>query len=135
MAETTQILYDGQCSLCQRAIARLRRRDTRHRLTFMDLHSVDVSRIHPSLTTEACLRDMHLVTPQGRVLSGFDAFRHIAAQLPAWRWWAPLLRVPPVPVIGRLIYRWIARRRHALPHRCASGRCAHPWHSGKTSTP
>ena len=125
MHSQTRILYDGQCPLCQRTMQSLAARDTHHRLHWLDLHQVDLQTLHPALEREACRREMHLLAPDGRLLRGFDAFRHIATQLPSMAWWAPLLYAPPIPQIGRLLYRWIARRRYGLGSRCTcrSGTC------------
>ena len=111
MAARTRVLYDGKCSLCQRSMQALQARDTRGALEAVDLHAVNVAQLHPALNRDACLREMHLITPQGAVLRGFDAFRHIVRQLPFSSWWGCFLYIPPVPQVGRVVYRWIAARR------------------------
>ena len=126
----TQVLYDGQCSLCQRSMEALAARDVRKVLRFVDLHSVDVKTVHPTLTPEACRDEMHVVTPEGRVLKGFYAFRHLWGRLPRTAWMAPFLHVPGASLIGNLVYRWVARRRYQLnAARCDAQTCTlHAWH-------
>ena len=119
MVTRTRVLYDGQCSLCRRSIQALQARDTRGRLEATDLHQADLPRLHPALDRTACLQEMHVITPDGVVLRGFDAFRHIALQLPSTAWWAGFLYIPPVPQAGRVVYRWIAARRC----QCKTGTC------------
>ena len=119
----TYVLYDGQCSLCRRSVEQLARRDTRRALELRDLHATNLQQLHPALTREACVREMHVVTADGRVLAGFDAFRYLWRQLPSTRWWAWVLYVPPAPLAGRLVYRWIARHRLALRCGCDTGTC------------
>lgn len=134
MTSRSRVLYDGRCELCQRSMRALQRRDTRGRLELLDLHHVELPQLHPALEREACLREMHVLTSTGEVLRGFDAFRHIVRQLPASAWWAMALYLPPIPHIGRLIYRWVARRRYRLSQSCATGSCHHPWHSGQSDS-
>ena len=65
--------------------------------------------------------EMHVVDPAGRVTRGFFAFRTIAGVLPAlWAAW-PLLHLPLVPLVGRRVYRWVARSRGRS---CAGGTCS-----------
>ena len=130
MRPPTQVLYDGQCPLCQRSVEGLRARDTRRALRVVDLHAVELNTIHPSLTREACLAEMHVVTPDGRALKGFHAFRHVWGRLPATAWLAPFLYIPGVSTIGQLVYRWVARRRYRFnAARCDARTCTlHAWH-------
>jgi len=104
-------------------MARLKRRDTRQRLELLDLHQVELRQIHPGLDRNCCLRELHVVTPQGTVRQGFAAFRHLFRQLPSTAWWAIALYVPPVPLVGNLVYRWVAHRRYGRAHSCATGQC------------
>lgn len=128
----TQVLYDGQCSFCQSQMRQLAARDTRHVLQLVDLHGVNLTQLHPALTREACLQELHAVTPAGAVLRGFDAFRHIWGQLPSTRWAAWLLYLPGAALIGRPVYRWVANRRLRLGSPCANGTCTiHPYHETK----
>ena len=132
----THIVYDGRCGLCQRSMRSLAARDARKVFRFVDLHSVDVTTMHPSLTREACLDALHVVTPRGRVLQGFFAFRHVWARSPWTAWLVPALYVPGVPLIGRTVYRWVARRRYRLASAARpTGSCAlHSAHSTKEAS-
>jgi predicted DCC family thiol-disulfide oxidoreductase YuxK len=107
-------LYDGSCGLCQRTVAVLRRLDLGGRVEFLDALA-DWPRIHaahPALLQDDCIRTMHVVTRDGRVETGFDAYRAIAWSLPLLWPVAPLLDVPGVPAVGRRVYASVAARRH-----------------------
>ena len=67
------VLYDGACPRCRASIAFVTAADPDHLIEPVDLTSVDVRTVHPSLTSEACLKAMHVVLADGRVVSGFDA--------------------------------------------------------------
>jgi predicted DCC family thiol-disulfide oxidoreductase YuxK len=115
------VLFDGACGLCRPTVAVLRRLDLRHRVEFLDVHG-DWSAIagrFPTLSQEQCLTEMHGIDPKGRVYVGFDTYRALGRVLPLGWIVLPLLYLPPVPWLGRRIYRAIAAGRHrtacALP--------------------
>jgi predicted DCC family thiol-disulfide oxidoreductase YuxK len=107
------VMYDGACGICRPTVAVLRRLDLFHRVTFMDAVN-EWPAIHsrfPSLDAARCLNDMHVVAAGGRVFVGYDGYRALARVLPLGWVFLPLLYVPPVPFIGRRVYRLIADNR------------------------
>jgi predicted DCC family thiol-disulfide oxidoreductase YuxK len=124
------LLYDGQCPLCRKSVRLLRRMDTLGRLEFADARDPGQwPRCGVELDAGRLLEEMHLVTPDGKVVyTGFDAFRWAAARVPLlWGVW-PVLFAPGVPWLGRRAYRWVARNRFGLVP-CEHGACA--IHAGK----
>ena len=120
------LLYDGDCPLCSREIAMLRKLDRgRGRLRFEDIAGLEPgSRLH-GRDLEALLARIHGVLPDGSVVDGLEVFRRAYAAvglgwlLAPTRW--PLLR--PMADAG---YRWFARNRMRLsgrPDRCSTGHC------------
>ena len=110
------LMFDGACGLCQRTVAVLRRLDVGERIAFLDALN-DWTRVHhefPTLTQEQCLETMHVVTPRGRVHTGFDAYRALAWSVPVVWPAAPFLYLPGVPWVGRRVYARVAARRHRL---------------------
>ena len=108
------LIYDGACGVCRSPVAVLRRLDVAGRVEFLDALS-DWPRIHgayPTLSQEECLATMHVVTADGRIAKGFDAYRALSWSLPLLWPVAPLLYVPGVPPLGRRIYAAVAARRH-----------------------
>jgi predicted DCC family thiol-disulfide oxidoreductase YuxK len=117
------VVFDGACGLCLPTIAVLRRLDLLNRVEFLDVNR-DWSAIEQrfaGLSREACLTEMHGIDRSGRLFAGFDTYRALAWLLPLGWIVVPLLYLPPVPWIGRHVYRSIADRRHttscALPLR------------------
>jgi predicted DCC family thiol-disulfide oxidoreductase YuxK len=111
------VLYDGACGLCQRSILLLGRFDVLRRLEFVnvrDWEGVQARFAALGLDEDRCLEEMHVILPGGRVETGFDAYRAMSWVLPGLLPFAPLLYIPGVPVIGRAVYRSIARRRQNL---------------------
>jgi predicted DCC family thiol-disulfide oxidoreductase YuxK len=106
-----RVLYDGVCPRCRASMAFITAGDPDRLIEPVDLTAVDVTKVHPSLTKEACLRAMHLVRADGRVESGYDAVMTILGWTPLF-WPASLVRyVPGVSWVGRRVYQKIAESR------------------------
>lgn len=104
------LYYDGHCSLCNREMARLAAlKDDGLRL--QDIHSITDFDALPDKDT--LLRNLHLKTAQGRILTGVDA--NVAAwqatrygRLFRWMRW-PLIR-PLADAVYRIWALWRYRR-------------------------
>jgi predicted DCC family thiol-disulfide oxidoreductase YuxK len=118
------VLYDGQCPLCLKSVAILRRLDWLRRLRYADARA-PLPDATPALNPERLLQEMHLLTPGRRVYHGFAAFRWMAWRLPLLWAIAPLLYVPGVPWLGQRLYLWVARHRLQLVP-CHGGVCTIP---------
>jgi predicted DCC family thiol-disulfide oxidoreductase YuxK len=122
------LVYDGSCRMCRRAAAVVLALDWAQRVRPLSLSDWQaVSRAHPDLDRDACIRDMHVVDAGGRVTTGYSAYRVLCPRLPLVAWITPLLYVPPVAWLGRRAYRRIADRR--LRDGCGDAAC--PVHPGR----
>lgn len=106
-----RVLFDGGCPRCRRSMALCSAADPGQAVLPVDLTAVDVRTVHPSLTSEACLRAMHAVTGTGSVYSGFDAVRAIAGRLPLFWTCAAVSYFPGVASLGRILYNHLAATR------------------------
>ncbi len=107
------LIYDGECGICQQAVALLRRWDREHRLRFVPFQDGSaVARFGIALPALAAA--MHLILPDGRVYAGADATPELLRLFPGKRWLAPVFRFPGVLPLARRLYAWIAIRRHCL---------------------
>jgi predicted DCC family thiol-disulfide oxidoreductase YuxK len=121
-----RVLFDGACPRCRSSLALIASADPGGVVEPVDLTAVDVAKVHPGLTPEACLRAMHVVDGRGRVSAGFDAMRTIAGRLPmAWPL-AAIASLPGVAALGRIVYNRLAvTRPRDVP--CDDQTCAiHP---------
>lgn len=112
-AGAIDLVYDADCGLCTRAVARLRRLDRTGRV-----------RAHPGGApgvaerfglSPADLAASVWVIDDGRRLSGAAA---VAAALDAargTRFVTRLYRLPGVRHLAERCYRWVARHRHDFP--------------------
>lgn len=108
------VLYDGECGLCTRAVARLRRLDSGGRLEFVPLQAQKVKTSFPALKPDSLREEIHVVQPDGRVVAGAEAYRFFCNELPALRAFAPLWHLPGFPALAQAVYRWVACHRHRL---------------------
>ena len=109
------LIYDGDCGICQQAVALLRRWDREHVLRFVPFQdAAAVARFAGGIALPALAAAMHLVLPDGRVYPGADAIPELLRLFPGKRWLAPLFGIPGVLPLARRIYARIAIRRHCL---------------------
>lgn len=123
MPDQLKLLYDGQCSICRRAIERLKRQDRANRLVLEDISDPAFDPGRYGLTQEQVRTAMHAVLPDGRVLRAMDAVR--AAYAAVGRGW--LLAPTAWPAIRWLadrFYSFFARHRMTFRRRCRSDSCS-----------
>jgi predicted DCC family thiol-disulfide oxidoreductase YuxK len=119
------VLYDGHCSLCSASAARLRRKDRRGRLELLDLHDPSVLARFPELDLGEAMRLMMAVDQHGHVFAGVDAWARIGSELPGWKSFAWILRVPGIHLVARGVYSVVARNRYRWNReKCADSSCA-----------
>ncbi|MCX6899125.1 MAG: DUF393 domain-containing protein [Verrucomicrobia bacterium] len=124
-----RLIYDGGCGFCRASLARILALDPTGRIEPVDFRSVNVARLHPALTPEACHARMYLLEPGGRLDGGFHAFRRLTLWLPMLWPLAPFLNLPGLELIGTPIYDWVSRNRFNLLHRshtCGKNACVRP---------
>jgi predicted DCC family thiol-disulfide oxidoreductase YuxK len=109
--EAPTLIFDGECGVCRRAVALVRRWDREQRLRYVPFQDEEAIREF-DIALPALAAAMHLVLPDGRVFAGADAVPELGRLLPGKRWWAWGFAVPGVRSLARRVYARIARRRH-----------------------
>ena len=117
-----RVLYDGQCELCQACVAWLKILDQKQQTLAFPISEEVLSAVDPRLRLDECLRQLHVVTPRGEVLVGWDAVRSLAALFPTTWLIGVLGGVFPFRNAGRLLYGFIARNLYSLS-KCRGGAC------------
>jgi predicted DCC family thiol-disulfide oxidoreductase YuxK len=121
------ILYDGDCALCRKTTAILKRLDWFRRLAFhncRDTAGIPANTAH--LDAGRMIQEMHVLTPDRKAaLSGFRAVRWIAGRIPVMWPLYPLLFIPGMARLGQRLYLWVARNRFRLVP-CRDGVCTIP---------
>lgn len=108
---SARVLYDGACPRCRASMTLVTAADPDRVIEPIDLTAVDVASVDARLTTEACMRAMHVVWPDGTIAVGFDAVRGLAGRLPLFWPLAVAGHLPGVAWAGRRIYDRVAASR------------------------
>lgn len=115
------VLLDSSCALCRRTGSVVRAADALDRIDLANARD-PLAWARFGVSESDALTEMHVVLPGGRTRSGFEAFRALAASLPvAWPL-LPLLWLPGVRSIGRVVYGRVARSRFPVFH-CPGASC------------
>jgi predicted DCC family thiol-disulfide oxidoreductase YuxK len=110
------ILYNGACPVCRAEIHHYREsaEAAAAPLRFDDLNATDLGNWR--LTDDQAARRLHARLPDGRIVSGVEAFALIWERLPRYGWLARLVRLPGVRMLAGFAYNRIAApllyRRH-----------------------
>ena len=119
------IVYDGQCGFCVRALTRLRRMARRDVFRLHDANDGRAVLARFPMLAGADIGDaMFAITGSGEVFRGFFAFRRMLWASPWLFPLLPLFYAPGAFLLGPRIYAWTARRRRSLG--CAAPACEVP---------
>ncbi|MCA9266408.1 MAG: DUF393 domain-containing protein [Planctomycetales bacterium] len=122
--EADIVIFDGQCVFCRGSVERLHRWDGGRRLAFLSLHSPEVAERWPELSHEQMMREMYVITHDGRKYAGARAFRYLTRRLP--RLWplAPVMHLPLSLPLWQFLYLRVAAWRYRIAGRqCADDSC------------
>jgi glyoxylase-like metal-dependent hydrolase (beta-lactamase superfamily II)/predicted DCC family thiol-disulfide oxidoreductase YuxK len=116
------VLYDGQCEICQAGVAWLKILDREKKTSALTISAETLRTVDPRLKMEECLRQLHVVTPAGEILVGWNAVTSLARLFPATYLVALLGQRFPFRGAGRLLYGFVAANRYSLS-KCRGGAC------------
>ncbi len=109
---TAVFYYDGDCGMCLRLVRWLERMDSHGRITWTPYQSLDEP--PTGITREDMDQAAYLISDAGEVREGFYAIRDLLTKLPALALLGALMRLPGAGLIGRPVYRLVARNRRRL---------------------
>lgn len=128
-----EIFLDGSCSFCRWSRAKIEPYDSDGRLQFLDYNDPAVGAQAPFPRAELD-REMHMRTPDGKWLRGFEAWQAMLRVLPKLVWIGKITSLPPLRWLGPPMYGFIARHRYSLPGapaRCEDDTCTPPAHRSR----
>ncbi len=108
------VIYDGQCQICTTQVGKLAWWDCQGKLAYLSLHDPLVESRWPDLSHDLLMREMVIIDQRGRRHWGPEAIRYLTRRLRRLWWASPFLHFPGSMVVGRPLYRWIARNRYRL---------------------
>lgn len=119
------IVYDGRCGFCVRALSFVMRAARREVFRLHDANDrATITARFPILADADTEEAMFAVTGRGEVFRGFFAFRRMLRECP--RLWPllPLFYAPGASFVGPRAYGWVARHRRSIGS--AGAVCAPP---------
>jgi protein-S-isoprenylcysteine O-methyltransferase Ste14/predicted DCC family thiol-disulfide oxidoreductase YuxK len=114
------VLYDGYCRLCAggaKQLVALGGPGALHKVSFQDPGVLDS---FPGVSHAACMRQMYLVAPDGRVFGGFEAAVQAVATRPLVGWLAYGYYLPGVRLLLDGVYTLVAANRYRLLGKAAA---------------
>jgi len=104
-----QLIYDGICNLCISAIRLLYALDRKHHVEFVPYQELRAAtRRHYALTGDLLQGRMHLITREGRLVSGPLAIREVCGMIFPFHFICSVFVIPE----SQRVYDWIARHRY-----------------------
>ena len=123
-----ELFYDGDCPLCAREVAALRRLDRgRGRLALTDIAAPDFDAERYGRGQDELMARIHGRLPDGSWVEGVEVFRQAYGAV-GLGWLLAPTRWPGLRQLAEALYRVFARNRLRWTGRadCADGRCALP---------
>jgi glyoxylase-like metal-dependent hydrolase (beta-lactamase superfamily II)/predicted DCC family thiol-disulfide oxidoreductase YuxK len=117
-----RVLYDGQCEVCQACVSWLKILDRDHKILALPISADTLSSTGTRLRIDACLRQLHVVTPNKEILVGWDSVAALALLFPSTWIIGWVGQRFPFRNLGRSIYGYVAANRYALS-KCRGGAC------------
>lgn len=125
LSKKLSIFYDGGCRVCSWEIQKYMAADRRKKLALIDIHAPNFKAELYGLDAASVRKYFHVLTPEGKVIAGVDAFIEIwnalgtPLSLTASRW----ARRAPIHFALRIGYRIFVEIRPYLPRRPGSPKC------------
>lgn len=128
MNARVRMYFDGACHLCSREAEHYRQRDRAGRIEFIDIAAPHFDARAEGVDPVAVNRHIHARLPDGRLVTGVDAFIAFWRVLPGYGWLARFASRPLVKQVLRGGYHAFAQIRPLLPRRkvdqCTEEACA-----------
>jgi glyoxylase-like metal-dependent hydrolase (beta-lactamase superfamily II)/predicted DCC family thiol-disulfide oxidoreductase YuxK len=117
-----EVFYDDQCEICQACISWLKALDQSGKTICLPISSETRFATDGRLKIGDCLRELHVITPEGKIDIGWDAVAGLARLFPS-TWLVGILGQRfPFRSLGNFVYSQLARNRYSLS-KCRGGSC------------
>lgn len=114
MAEKTKIFFDGNCIVCDIEVAHYKRIAPQI-FDIVDISAAGFDAAKFGLSPQKVQYHMHVLTPEGSILVGVDAFSHIWSRLDGYGFAAKVVKLPVIYPLAKIAYNIFAKYRHLLP--------------------
>ena len=108
------VFYDGECPICTREIGFYQTCEGANDIEWQDITQCESSEVYPGLSKENALARFHVLTNDGRLMSGGPAFAQMWRNLPRFRWFGAFFSIPPIAWVLDRIYDFLLLVRPRL---------------------
>jgi predicted DCC family thiol-disulfide oxidoreductase YuxK len=119
-----EVFYDGECPLCRREIAGLRRLDREAQIRFTDIAAPSGAARASTfgLEHDQLMARIHGRTADGEIVEGVEVFRQLYGAV-GFKTLVGLTRLPGLRSALDAAYTVFARNRLRVTGRCTAGHC------------
>lgn len=114
-----EVFYDGDCPLCMREIAWLKRFDKHQRIVFTNIAAAEFSASDVDVPFDKLMARIHGRLPDGTIIEGVEVFRRLYAAV-GWTLPVAASRLPGVRQVLDIGYGVFARNRLRFTGRCSA---------------
>lgn len=125
MDRRVEVYFDGECPLCRREIAMLRRIDRHGAIRFTDIASPGFDPESVGVDYATLMARIHGRRANGELIEGVEVFRELYAAV-GFRRLVALTRLPGIAQLLHLGYLLFAKNRFRLTGRCEGDVCQRP---------
>jgi predicted DCC family thiol-disulfide oxidoreductase YuxK len=111
-----ELLYDGDCPICQFEIAKLRKADRHSHLIFTDITEPDFNPERYGVSLEELHARMHARCKSREMVEGVEVMR-LALSAVGMPWLVAPTRWPLFKAMTEASYSWFAQHRIEIAHR------------------
>jgi len=108
----TVLIYDGACPVCSQTSKWIAKKAEENSFEMLPCQSDVLNVRFPSVARGDCMKAVHLVLPDGVVLSGSEALPMILKKMGGYRSLAVLFKLPGVMFLSRIFYGWFSNARY-----------------------
>ena len=123
--------YDGECPLCVGIVNRFGRIWSQRGFRWIPLQDRFWSD-RLGIPAGKIPDEMKLMTPEGQILSGADAWVFLVGRIHGFQPLTPLLRLPGLRRLTLWAYDWISTNRYCLGGTCTTKNGRHKHHATTT---
>ena len=100
-----RVFFDGQCPLCSREIYFYKQQEGSSSIEWIDLAEENFDKLPSGLNQEIAMSKFHVVTANGKLVSGGEAFSSLWLSLPKFEWAGRLFKYSLIASILEVAYK------------------------------
>ena len=120
------VFYDADCGVCQRSVNLLRQLDTQGLTIPLSLQKSITENQYQEITFSAALGQMHVITPDHKIIKGWVAVSTLATLFPKTKLLGIIGLLPIIRSIGQLFYICFANNRQKISKLLFGQACKFP---------